>query len=107
MSMMGQMQDKKSARDMLSLVGSMKKKAYIPEWMVRQYCPNAEIVYKKEPNMYSFEILYDSIEKFFNDLPNIKKVYIDETNNISRTNDDEGYLPQIVDYNTYIIMCSI
>jgi len=103
MSMMGQMQDKKSARDMLSLVGTMKKKAYIPEWMVQQFAPNAKRVREIEPDMYSFEIVYDSVEKFFREHTNIKSVYVDHTNN-SYSPDEE--LPQIVDHTSYIIKCS-
>jgi len=97
------MQDSKAAREMFDILGSMKKKAYIPEWMARQYCPNAEIVYRIEPDMFSFEIMYDSVEKFFIENIRIKTIYVDSKNNLY---DPDGYLPQIVDHSTYIICCS-
>jgi hypothetical protein len=92
--------------DLLDMVGTMKRKAYIPKWMVRQLCPQAEIVYQIEPDMYSFEILYDSVEKFFRQHTNIKKVYIDMKNNVYEGEDGIMNLPKVVDHTTYIIKCS-
>ena len=95
------------ALGLLDMVGTMKKKAYIPKWMVRQFCPQAELVYHIEPDMQSFEILYDSVEKFFRSNPNIKKVYIDMKNNVSMGGlGDELELPQMVDHSSYVIKCS-
>lgn len=99
----GSMKDINTALDILRMVGDMKRKAYIPEWMVQQYCPTAQRVYKIEPNMYSFEILYDSVEKFFRENTNIHKVYIDIHNNVA---DADQYLPQIIDHSSYVIKCS-
>lgn len=94
------------ALGLLDMVGTMKRKAYIPKWMVRQYCPQADIVYQIEPDMFSYEILYDSVEKFFRENTNIKKVYMDMSNNVYKDNDDEMELPQMVDHSSYIIKCS-
>lgn len=99
----GSMKDLKNALGLLSMVGTMKKKAYIPEWMVQQFCPNAKRVYQIEYNMYSFEILCDSVEKFFMENKNIDKVYIDRQHNVA---EPDQYLPQMVDHSTYIIKCS-
>ena len=92
----------KAARDILEMAGTLKKKAYIPTWMVRQYCPQAKRVTELDPLMQSFEVLYDSVAKFFRTNPNIKRVYIDEKANQYRGGD----IPEMYDHTTYVIKCS-
>ncbi len=89
-------------KEILSLAGCMKQKAYIPKWMVRQFCPQAQLVTRIEPNMFSFEVMYDSVDKFFREHNNIHKVYIDETANLYKG----GETPLMVDFSTFVIKCS-
>jgi len=90
-------------KDFLRLFCLTKQKAHVPKWIVRQHCPQAILVSYIEPNMLTFEIEYDSLEKFFREMKNIHKVYIDEKANTHTGGD----MPTVIDYTTCIIKCTL
>jgi len=84
----------------LNLSKDLRRKMYIPEMTARQLCPQAKFTNIEFPDMGSFEIKYDSLDKFFKE-NNVTVIYIDADINKRR-----GPLG-IISATTVIVKCRI
>ena len=82
----------------LDLAKCFRRKMYIDEMMARSLCPTAKITRVEEPNMMTYEIMYDSLEKFFRE-NDVTSIFIESCQ-------DQGPLG-LINATTVIVKCSI